>query len=67
MNIPLWMLGMGDQQGRGEEEKQQMKRGAGLSAITCAGVTRAGLSREIPPLHSKAGGEGAQRLIRAHQ
>lgn len=47
----------------GKEEKQQMKRGAGLSAITCAGVTRAGLSREIPPLHSKAGEEGAQRLI----
>lgn len=34
-----------------------MTRGKGLSPITCAGVNRAGLSREIPPLQSKAGGQ----------
>lgn len=39
----------------GEEGKQQMERGKGLSPISCAGVNRAGLSGEIPPLQSKAG------------
>lgn len=49
MDIPLWVLGVGDQQGR------RGGGGKGLSPISCVGVTRAGPSREIPPLQSKAG------------